>query len=1106
MLSRLRETTMIAEKTAVLKKSLAATLSLALGLSLPGGAWAAVVSAPAIRGTVPVAAPALSLSAMGTAPILPAVLPSAVDAHPVIELINSLQKAGFSLPQTLSSRADAAKIRAAAQALPDGSATRQQLSQIAESITASNSGGEAFDGSTAKAETPSAESGGLLNRVAGHLPTSMARLIRPEAPAPQPEDPKKYELTAAQVRYAPDAGTLPSSTRDLPFKAEKVIGQDDALKAIRFALEMKPKGYNLFVAGADGSGRAMALRRLLGEIAPAMATPNDRIAVTNFENKDEPILVELPPGKGVLFAKEADAVLESLKEAIPMELTMGAAGQAKQKAMQMVQGAQVKMRKEFDAEVAKIVLAGKFGVDVHTEQKDENRIGISMSLSFEGKPLTEDQLSVHLTAGDFTKDEVEQAKTELKAKSGEIQAMFAEVAQKLGLIQRQVQAQFARLDRETAGQIIAQHMAELTERITAGPPTAEEEAWKKKAEAAQEKLSAAIKALENEPIGRFKVLVQQDETKAGIALLLGDKPLNPAIAEKLVEAGMLEEGEYAAATAQLQAKIDVVQAEAAQVRDAHQAEWDAIQEKKPKNTAETADIRAYIEKMTQFASDNYKIFMGLKMAEGMQPVPGSRAPDPDDFFRVSVLQDNSKQTGAPVIWEENPTYERLFGVAEGNQRNMIIPGAGIVKTEGIGGPSFKPGSFMKANGGFLVLDAMSVLKNPGAWQALMLAVRNGQAEIADGGFRGMALREDTYHFPTKVKVILTGSPMIQMLLAQHDDDFAANFQAIAQFQPNIKINAESEAGFLNYLKIAGLGIMDLAQDAIGRVMSYAARLADSNKYFTAQFGVVHGLLHEAAYAAKQAGRKEITAEDVDAALQAKIDREDVHYKRMMELYKNKIFRIETTGEAVGQGNGLAVMGSHGVQMRVTVVTGPGAPGIVSVDKDSGSTGRSFNKALGNVSSFLMHEFGQEKALKAHIRISYEQNYGGIDGDSATSTEDYVILSALSGIPIQQRFAYTGSADQFGNVQAIGGVNEKIEGFFYLCKHNGLTGDQGVIIPKSNVADLQLNPEVAQAIAEGKFHIYAVDHVSQGAEIIMGTAYKTIKEKAARRLVAIAKEK
>jgi predicted ATP-dependent protease len=472
-----------------------------------------------------------------------------------------------------------------------------------------------------------------------------------------------------------------------------------------------------------------------------------------------------------------------------------------------------------------------------------------------------------------------------------------------------------------------------------------------------------------------------------------------------------------------------------------------------------------------------------------------------------------------VIWEENPTYERLFGAADGNQRSMIIPGVGMVKTEGPGGPTFKTGSYVKANGGFLVLRAVDVLKNPGVWEALMSAVRTGQAEIADGGFLGMASQQgDIHHLPSKVKIVLIGSPMIQMMLAQHDEDFTSNFSGVANFQSAIRITDEAVEGFLNFLHHAVAGsagqIMALTRDAIGRVLEHAARLADSNRQFTAEFGALHGLLQEATYAAQKAGRSEVRGEDVDSALQAKIDREDVYFKQMSEQVWAKRVRLDTTGSAVGQISGLAVVGSetsrHGVQMRITFVAGPadsGHPaGIFSVDQAAGRTGPSFIKALGIEYSFVMNEFGYKKPLNAHIRVSYEQNSGGIDGDSSTSTTMYGILSALSGVPIDQRFAVTGSADQFGNVDPIGGVNEKIEGFFELCDHRGLTGDQGIIIPRTNVVNLQLSPKVAQAIKDGKFHIYAVDTVAQGMEILTGVAYKTIKKKAAARLDEIANAK
>ncbi|MDE2143352.1 MAG: AAA family ATPase, partial [Elusimicrobia bacterium] len=637
-----------------------------------------------------------------------------------------------------------------------------------------------------------------------------------------------------------------------------------------------------------------------------------------------------------------------------------------------------------------------------------------------------------------------------------------------------------------------------------------------KAQERDAEINDELQKLAGSKFGKFGVAVQAGNDENGPVVIavpaIGKQPINDQIAAQLVAAGKITQAEYDSAKAAIAKKAAAIKQKAAEYIALTEKEHEALKASKPMPGAESRKALGYVQSLANFAAQNYKIFMGLKEGgEGIKPMPGSRPLDPEDFFRVSVLSDNSGSKGAPVVWEQNPTYERLFGAADGNQRNMVIPGVGVVKADGPGGPTFKTGSYMKANGGYLVLRAMDALKNPGVWQALMHAVRTGQAEVAEGGYLGMAsMKGDIYHLPAKVKVILVGSPTIQMLLSQHDEDFVTNFQGVAQFQPTIRITEEAVAGFMNFLKhsVAGSAgqIMDLSRDAVVRVLEHAARLADSNQYFTAQFGAVHGLLQEASYWAQKAGRSEVRAEDVDQALKEKIDREEVHFKRMAELYQNNTFRIDTQGFAVGQGNGLAVMGSKGVQMRVTVTAGPGEPGIVSTDRDSGSTGKSFNKALGNVHGFFMHEFGQKKALKAAISVSYEQNYGGIDGDSATSTEIYTIMSALSGVPINQKFAYTGSADQFGNVQAIGGVNEKIEGFFELCKSRGLTGDQGVVIPRTNVKDLALNPEVSKAIAEGKFHIYAVDHISQGLEIITGVAYQTIKEKTAARLAQIAKAK
>lgn len=1152
---------MTVEKT-VAKKSLAVTLALALGLLLPGSAaWsqtynarvvpvsaasAGAASAASIAGvqTISVSMPGLSaptavlaapLAAPAAAPMAAMAAPAAVEAHPVIGLINQLQKAGVAMPETFSSYADAAKIDAAARALPEGSASRQQLSQLASAIRMSRAGdttgaaaSRMFDGSqeaapaaAASVEAPQTGVRAALSRMAVALGLKKAPAPAPKAePKPEPKaaDPKTFELSAAQVRYTPDAEKLPETSKQIANDDKQVVGQDDALKAIRFGLEMKAPHYNLFVAGADGGGRSMAVRHILREVAPTLKTPNDLVAATNFMDKDVPAVLELAPGHGKLFVDGVAGFVEALKENLPAQLNSGAAAQKKQALMAKVQAAMAKRQAEFDAKIAGIPLVGgKFGVYFKADQGVNGNMKIALAVTFEGKPMSQQDVEAKIAAGAFTEAEFAQAQKELTEKKGGIIEAFQVMMQGNLQMAQKVQEMVSQIEGQAAAAVISQLATELAQLAVNGPSTPEEKAFQEQAQERDAEINEALALFSQQKFGVFAVAVKAGMGQDGPVVIAvpaynGTPLTDPKAVAALIEAGRFTQAQFDEASASIAKKAKAIQDKMAEFVAAAQKAQDELGSKKPKAGPEAKRLVAYVQSMARFAASNYQLFLGpIKETDeesGLKPIPGSRPIDPQDFFRVSLLVDNAKQKGAPVVFETNPTYERLFGSADSNDRSMIIPSVGLVKTSGPGGPTLKAGSFLRANGGFLVLDVMAALKSPAVWPALMSAVRTGQAEIAEGGLLGVAsMKGDVYHVPGKVKVVLIGSPMIQMLLAQHDEDFVVNFQSIAQFQPTIKISEEAVGGFLNFIKHAVVGsagqVADMTRGAMARVLEQAARLADSNQYFTSQFGALYGLLQEATYWAQKAGHDTVQASDVDTALAAKSDREDVHYKRMSELYQKNVFRVDTDGAAVGQINGLAVMGSHGVQMRITFVAGPGAPGIVSVDKDAGSTGSSFNKALGNEYSFMMNEFGQKKALRAQIRVSYEQNYGGIDGDSSTSTTLYGILSALSGVPISQKFAVTGSADQFGNVQAIGGVNEKIEGFFALCNHRGLTGDQGVIIPKTNVGDLQLSPEVAAAIKAGTFHIYAVDTVAQGMEILTGTAYQTIKEKAAARLDEIA---
>jgi predicted ATP-dependent protease len=614
-------------------------------------------------------------------------------------------------------------------------------------------------------------------------------------------------------------------------------------------------------------------------------------------------------------------------------------------------------------------------------------------------------------------------------------------------------------------------------------------------------------------IGRFGLSVKLGKTQQGtlaaqVALTLDGQPIDEKIA---AEKGMAEAYASAAAQAEEMAQPFVQQMVALLKQVA--AEEQELEKRlenidsmvvgqfvkrsaaQPLMQLVEGNQRAeyYVAAMAEYATQHYQDFMPQT--------------DNADKYRVNLFVDNAGAKGAPVIWEDNPSYENLFGMAAPGQAAMAAPGMGMLM--GMGGPAkarnpeFVPGSFHKANGGFLIVDAMALLQQPAAWPALMQAVRTGMAEITEGGLEGKAsMKGRQYQVPARVKIILLGSPMLKSMLREHDPFFAGAFPASAEFESSLPITPDNVAGyvdfFVNAVKRSAGALMDLSRDAMSALLQQSARMTSGHTHLSAQFGALYGLLHEANFWAKEAGHKEITGEDIATALTARRDREEPYIKRTMDKYLEGIFHVGTSGSEVGQINGLAVMGSFGVPARITVTVGAGE-GLRSVDQEAGVAGPTFIKALGVVRGFLNHTFAQKKKLPAALQVSFEQNYGGIDGDSATSTQIYATLSALSGVPIKQTFAVTGSADQFGNVQAIGGANEKIEGYFALAKARGLTGEHGIIIPADNVADLQLSPEVVQAVKDGKFHIYAVSHVSQGLEILTGAAYPTILQKAAAKL-------
>ncbi len=454
-------------------------------------------------------------------------------------------------------------------------------------------------------------------------------------------------------------------------------------------------------------------------------------------------------------------------------------------------------------------------------------------------------------------------------------------------------------------------------------------------------------------------------------------------------------------------------------------------------------------------------------------------------YKVNVVVDNRHLTGAPVIDETNPTYNNLIGRIE---KHAVF---GTYMTDFT---MIKAGSLLRANGGYLMVDAHQILKNPFVYDALKRAIKNKEIRIEDVselyGFISSAVIKPQ-PIPLDVKVILIGSSLIYYLLQAYDEDFSKIFKIRADFDYETHSVPETITRYAQFIKkvVDEEQLLPFDRSAVREVIIYGHRLVEDQKKISLQLGRIVGILREASYWARQDQQEIVSAEHVQKAVTEYEFRHNLVEEKIQEMIERDIYRIQVDGEAIGQINGLAVLNvgnySFGRPNRITAKTYIGNEQVVHIERKARLSGKIHDKGVYVFSGFFNSKFGSHIPLSFSASLTFEQSYSTIDGDSASSTELFALISSLAEVPIKQGIAVTGSVNQNGEIQAIGGINEKIEGFYRVCKAKGLTGEQGVIIPRSNVAHLMLKDEVIQAVAEGKFHIWAIDTVEDGLEILTG---------------------
>ncbi len=654
------------------------------------------------------------------------------------------------------------------------------------------------------------------------------------------------------------------------------------------------------------------------------------------------------------------------------------------------------------------------------------------------------------------------------------------------------------------GIVLQKDMEKLVQELrTAIPAAFERDDYRKQRQGLEEELTArqeqAFKALQTAAQERSLAVVR---TPTGLAFapLKGDQVLKAEEFQQLPEE---ERQKIQQAIADLQNLLEETIRQIQQWERAYREKVktldrevarfaaDHLIEELRKKYADLPEVITYLNEVEQDVIENVNDFrkqeeetppplLGMPLPRALQ------APPPFRRYQVNVLVDRDGMQGAPVVYLDHPTYQNLIGRVE-----HIATPAGTVMTDF---NLVKGGALHQANGGYLILEAHKLLQQTYSWDALKRVLRAREIRIESLGqifglINTVALEPEP--IPLNIKIVLIGDRMLYYLLCQFDPDFNELFKVLVDFEEEMDRTPEND---MLYARLIGTlarkeNLHHFDRGAVARVIEHSARIVGDAEKLSARMQGIADLLREADYWARQAGRAVVTAADVQQAIEAQVYRSSRVRERLLEEINRGTILIDTEGEKVGQINGLSVitLGQYafGRPSRITATVRLGQGKVVDIEREVELGGPLHSKGVLILAGYLGARYAPDVPLSLSASLVFEQSYSGVDGDSASSAELYALLSALAGVPLKQSLAVTGSVNQHGQVQAIGGVNEKIEGFFDVCQARGLTGEQGVLIPAANVKHLMLRRDVVEAVEAGQFHIYAVETIDQGIEILTG---------------------
>jgi lon-related putative ATP-dependent protease len=754
------------------------------------------------------------------------------------------------------------------------------------------------------------------------------------------------ELPAEKLRRECDASFMRCETTQELVPLREIIGQERAVRALKFGLGIRERGFNIYVAGFTGTGRTTAVKNFVEEIARVEPVPTDWCYVNNFSNQYEPKAIKLPSGKGKTFQDDIKSLIENIRTALPKAFESDDYTIKREATIRVLENQRKALTDQLNAK------AQQEGFIIQSTP-----IGLLLIPVIKGKPLTEEEL---LTLPQKAKDAIQEKRERLEPELRNTMRQFLDMEQKIS-------EELKKLNRDIA--------------------------------------LYAIGHLVNSLMEKYK---------------------------------------------------------------------------------DTPEVTAYLQDVQNEVLDNLSQF--VKGGEPQQqlpfPVPWMKE-EPFKKYEVNVIVDNSNVKGAPVVIESNPTYPNLFGRTEKEaQFGALITDFTMIRG----------GAMHKANGGYLIVPVEALLRNPFAYDGLKRALRSGNIGIEEleeryGFISTKSLKPQP--IPLSAKVILIGDPYLYQQLFSLDMEFTELFKVKAEFDTTMnrtEENVQQYAAFVCTL-CQKENLKHLDGSGLAKLVEYSSRLAEDQQKLSTRFAEVADIVREANFYATQENSNVVTGKHVKKAIEEKIYRSKLIQEKIQEMIQRGTILIDTDAEKIGQVNGLSVMGlgdfAFGSPSRVTASVGLGREGVIDIEREAKMGGPIHTKGVLILSGYLNEKYARDKPLSLSARLVFEQNYGGVEGDSASSTELYAILSALSGLPIKQSIAVTGSVNQKGEVQAIGGVNEKIEGFFEVCRAKGFTGNQGVMIPESNVQNLMLKEEIVDAVKAGRFHMYSVRTIDEGMEVLTG---------------------